>query len=247
MYLPKSGEDVLNRVALVGSSDVLRPKFFLGRLASHRGKSVDQLISESVAAYLDRVGFSDTGEVSRLLEAIRVPLDPIRRFYAPLGSLMARRHQIVHKGDLLDAPSDGPREAMTIDGTVVMEWHAAVKAFMSAVIAQKIEHDFAAKLSAESKLRRLKMTTSPNRALQRTAAPPSAVAELWGAGPQEALMKHALLRIAAVIITTTASAETFDYSPRDDFRDYYSYWLAGDSRIADSRDGQPRNPHDQET
>ncbi len=147
MYLPKSGEDVLNRVALVGSSDVLRPeKFFLGRLASHRGKSVDQLISESVAAYLDRVSFSDTGEVSRLLEAIGVPLDPIRRFYGPLSSLMARRHQIVHKGDLLDASSDGPREAMTIDGTVVMEWHAAVKAFMSAVIAQKIEHDFAAKL-----------------------------------------------------------------------------------------------------
>ena len=147
MYLPKCGEDVLNRVALVGSSDVLRPeKFFLGRLASHRSKSVDQLISESVAAYLDRVSFSDTGEISRLLEAIGVPLDPIRRFYAPLSSLMARRHQIVHKGDLLDAPSDGPREAMTIDGTVVMEWHAAVQAFMSAVIAQKIEHDFAEKL-----------------------------------------------------------------------------------------------------
>jgi hypothetical protein len=147
MYLPTRGEEVLNRVALIGSCDVLRPeKFFLGRLASHRGKSVDQLISESVAAYLDRVSFSDTGEVSRLLEAVGISLDPVRRFYAPLSSLMARRHQIVHKGDLLDAPIGGPREAMAIDGTVVMEWHTAVKAFMSEVIAQKIEHDFATKL-----------------------------------------------------------------------------------------------------
>jgi hypothetical protein len=150
MYLPQCGEDVLNRVALVGSSDVLRPeKFFLGRLVSHRGKSVDQVISESVAAYLDRVSFSDTGEVSRLLEAIGVPLEPLRRFYAPLSSLMARRHQIVHKGDLVPSSSDEPREAMAIDPAVVMEWHAAVKAFISAVIAQKIEHDFASKLRSK--------------------------------------------------------------------------------------------------
>jgi hypothetical protein len=110
MYLANSSEEVLNRVALVGTSDVLRPeKFFLGRLASHRGKSVDQLISESVSAYLDRVSFSDTGEVSRLLEAIGVPLDPIRGLYASLSGLMSRRHQIVHKGDLLDTPNGGPR------------------------------------------------------------------------------------------------------------------------------------------
>jgi hypothetical protein len=147
MYLVNSSEEVLNRVALVGSSDVLRPeKFFLGRLAAHRGKSVDQLLSDSVTAYLDRVSFSDVTEISRLLEAIGISLDPIRRFYPSLSSLMSRRHQIVHKADLLDAASGGPREAMTIDGKLVMEWHATVKAFISAVIAQKIAQDFSAKL-----------------------------------------------------------------------------------------------------
>jgi hypothetical protein len=40
---------------------------------------------------------------------------------------------------------------------------------------------------------------------------------LLSLGDKSPVVKHALLRIAAVIITTTVSAETFDYSSRDGF------------------------------
>src|SRR6266550_5269430 len=58
-YIPSGSEDVLNKISLIGSSDVLRPeKFFLGKLAKHRDKKVDQLIAESVEAHLDKRSFN---------------------------------------------------------------------------------------------------------------------------------------------------------------------------------------------
>jgi hypothetical protein len=47
LYLPEGNEETLNRISLAGTHE--RPeKFFLGRLAQHRGKTVDALIVESV-------------------------------------------------------------------------------------------------------------------------------------------------------------------------------------------------------
>lgn len=44
---PSAGEEVLNGVPLVGLSEHGQPaKFFLGKLASHRAKTVQQLIDE---------------------------------------------------------------------------------------------------------------------------------------------------------------------------------------------------------
>jgi hypothetical protein len=81
-YIPASGEDVLNRISLFGSSDVLWPeKFFLGKLAPHREKKVDQLISESVAAYLDKLSFNNPSDISQLLQSAGVDVDAVREFY----------------------------------------------------------------------------------------------------------------------------------------------------------------------
>jgi hypothetical protein len=80
-YLPSAGEVVLDRIGLIGSSDVLRAdKFFLGKLAKYRDKTVDQLISESVKAYLEKISFSDPDDISRLY-----PSGLLRRFECELG------------------------------------------------------------------------------------------------------------------------------------------------------------------
>ena len=148
LYLPNSSEETLNRIPIAGTSDSLRPeKFLLGKLVEHRGKMIDQLISESVAAHLERVSFSDTTEISRLLEAAGVELESVRPHFSKLSELTARRHNIVHRGDLIDSSTDEPRDATPIASDVVMEWHAAVKAFISAVIAQKIQRDFVPRIS----------------------------------------------------------------------------------------------------
>lgn len=157
-YLPASSEEVLNRVALAGTQDVPRPeKFFLGKLAQHRGKTVDQLITESVNAYLDRVSFSDTTDISNLLEGAGIAVETVRPLYPRLSALMTRRHQIVHRADLVDVPGD-ERKATPIDAATVKGWADAVTEFFAHVMADKALHDII------PKLKRKHTPETPNRA-----------------------------------------------------------------------------------
>ena len=150
-YIPASGEDVLNRISLIGSSDILRPeKFFLGKLAPHREKKVDQLISESVSAYLDKVSFSNPTDISRFTEC-GVDVDAVREFYPALGELMARRHQIVHRADLLDSDNERcHRDAAPIEAKVT-EWLKTVVDFTRAV-ANKFQAEFGDKMRKDALL-----------------------------------------------------------------------------------------------
>jgi hypothetical protein len=165
-YLPATGEEVLNRVPLLGTQDVLRPeKFFLGKLAQHRGKTVDQLITESVNAYLDRVSFSDTTDISNLLEGAGIPVQEVRPLYLRLSALMTRRHQIVHRADLVDVPADHLRKARPIDAATVTEWAGAVKKFCACVSASKVQQDFV------PKLKRKHTPETPNQANEDRSLP----------------------------------------------------------------------------
>jgi hypothetical protein len=140
-YIPSGSEDVLNKISLIGSSDVLRPeKFFLGKLAKHRDKKVDQLIAESVEAHLDKRSFNDPADISQLLESTGVPIDVVRKLYPSLGALMARRHEIVHKGDLRATDNEQrERDPEPIDASKVKEWYETVLNFVTSVAACKLE------------------------------------------------------------------------------------------------------------
>ncbi len=138
-YIPSSSEDVLNKIGLIGSSD--RPeKFFLGKLAQHRDKTVDQLIAESVETHLDKRSFSNTGDISHLLDSVGIPNSVVERRYQSLSELMARRHEIVHKGDLKPtANQEREREPEPIDASKVKEWYETVFDFVSSVAGYKLE------------------------------------------------------------------------------------------------------------
>jgi hypothetical protein len=70
-FLPQSDHRTLNDVLLVGSSDSGRAeKFYLGSLACHRGKLVDDVIRESVDEYLGRVSFNNTTDIMNFLKQI---------------------------------------------------------------------------------------------------------------------------------------------------------------------------------
>ncbi len=76
-------------------------KISLGDLASHKGKTVDELIVESVRAHLDEYqSFNDLGEVKKALKQCGIPADSVEaeNFFG-LPELIARRHNIVHKAD----------------------------------------------------------------------------------------------------------------------------------------------------
>ncbi len=69
--LPVTDENALRDIALVGSGRG-KTQLQLGQLFRHRGKTVDELIRQSVAAHLERSTFNNMTEVCELLEKLGV-------------------------------------------------------------------------------------------------------------------------------------------------------------------------------
>jgi hypothetical protein len=67
--LPNADEYGLNDVPLAGLGNKGRAeKFFLGKLTQHRGKTVDEVIQQSVSEYLEHRSFNDLSEIISFLE-----------------------------------------------------------------------------------------------------------------------------------------------------------------------------------
>jgi hypothetical protein len=124
----------LKDIPLMGKKP--RSSFTLDDLAHFRGSNVDDIISRSVADYLERSNFNDPGEVGSVLESIglmRSLLDPYRD---KLGPMMKRRHWIVHRADRNKATGSGQHAALGLQKATVETWSNAVRQFGTAVLNQ---------------------------------------------------------------------------------------------------------------
>ena len=134
---PSLGEVVLNEVPLIGSNETGRPeKFFMGRLANHRMKTVQQLIDESVVAHLNYFNINGTTEIAAFMRKVGVEPQPFEEYFPVLGEMIARRHHIVHQADRNDQPGRGQQRARTLGEAQVNTWIDQTTAFVSAFIAQ---------------------------------------------------------------------------------------------------------------
>ncbi len=104
-------------------------KVFLGYLADHRGKTVDELIGLSVDEFLERSNYNDTNEVTSLLSAIGVDVTKVNVHFALIAELMERRHQIVHRADRDESGGKGKHSVRSISPTKVRSWLQAVTHF----------------------------------------------------------------------------------------------------------------------
>lgn len=90
---PSASETLLNEIPLIGISETGRPeKFFLGKLDSHRDKTVQQLIDESVSAYVGNLTVNNTTEISNLVRKIGVESDTVNHQFSAISQLVKRRH-----------------------------------------------------------------------------------------------------------------------------------------------------------
>jgi hypothetical protein len=122
--------EVLKDIPLIGTSKFGRAdKFHLGTLNAHRGKTVDQLIQESVDGYLDRESFGSCADVDEVLSQMGLDTTPFKSLYVDLDQMMKRRHRIVHEADL-PSPQDRIPSPWTIwDHFQLCLWNLAVLAF----------------------------------------------------------------------------------------------------------------------
>jgi len=131
--LPGAGEDRLNQIPLAGIEG-RSEKFALGKLASHRGKTVDVLIKESVNLHLERSNYNNTDDVVAVLQLAGVVPAGVNRHFGPLAEMMGRRHHIVHQADKNDRPGHGQFQARSIGMATVNRWVASVEAFADDVL-----------------------------------------------------------------------------------------------------------------
>jgi hypothetical protein len=134
-YLPRAGEAELNDIPLKGLSPSGRPeKFFLGKLAQFRGAMVDDVITLSVAAYLERSNYNNANEIAALLDSLGLDTSLVKPLFPQLNEIMARRHAIVHKADRPQSTGKGRHHASSITAAQVRSWVNAAFHFMAQVI-----------------------------------------------------------------------------------------------------------------
>ena len=144
-YLPEAGLETINKIPLAGSRWIRAEKFPLGSLIEHRGKTVDDLINESITQHLERRSFNDTTDISVLLKSLDFLSERIERTLPTLQGLMSRRHQIVHQADRSDVPGRGRQRAASISVKSVERWITAVTTFGHVLIAHVIDKEFRVK------------------------------------------------------------------------------------------------------
>lgn len=129
--LPLAGPEVLDDIPLVGGNR--GDRFKLGAVSRFRGKSVDEVINDSVAAYLDRSNYNNTREIAAFLQNIGLTVENVNGRFHDLDALMQRRHLIVHQADRNPQLGRGTHRARHITVHQVRTWITAVRDFVGAL------------------------------------------------------------------------------------------------------------------
>ena len=141
-HLPRASESALNDIPLMGLNSLGRPeKFYLGKLGTHRGKTVDQVIEESIANFLERSNYNNTQDIALLLSTIGIDVSKVNQTFPVLDQMMRRRHQIVHRADRVDRLGKGLQYAQSISAAQVANWIKATKEFMTEVLIHTLVFD----------------------------------------------------------------------------------------------------------
>lgn len=131
--MPAAAPAVLEKIALVGGSST---KFHLGNLAAYRGRTVDEVIKDSVDVSLERSNYNNCDEVVGLLASVGLNPAPLQQYMPGLDSAMKRRHQIVHRADANPDTGRGRHKVSSISPRNLDDWIVNLNAFVRDLLIQ---------------------------------------------------------------------------------------------------------------
>ncbi|SDI83666.1 hypothetical protein SAMN05216588_12613 [Pseudomonas flavescens] len=123
--LPLAGSTYLDNLFLPGEGK----KVALGALAAHRGKTVDQVIAESVNDELEKSNYNNPKEIAALCMNVGVLPTDVNHHFAVIDLMMKRRHKIVHRADRSEIVGRGQYQFAHISPEQVESWIEAAKNF----------------------------------------------------------------------------------------------------------------------
>lgn len=112
-------EDDLKNMSFLGSAGNHKDKITLGGLIKLRGKTVEQLITESIQEALSFTSFNDYQDIVSWSKRIKIDLSEFKD-QEKMNRLIHRRHKIVHEAD--NARSDDEYALAPIRENWVEEW-----------------------------------------------------------------------------------------------------------------------------
>lgn len=131
---PTASPEILGQFPLLGVKASHKPSFTLKELAAHRGKTVDDVLTKSIAAFLERSNYNNVGDIVKLLGEIGLPKSLAAPYSKQLAALMSRRHLIAHCADRNDRRGKGQHAAVSIGKSTIARWITAIDNFGKAVI-----------------------------------------------------------------------------------------------------------------
>lgn len=128
--LPSGSVETLNKIPFMKHESSHRPKpILLGELSELRGKFIDNIIRESIDAYVNTMNLNNIAQLCECLRMADVGVEKFRSQFSNLEAMMARRHQIAHQMDRADDMelTNGPITSISL-GTVE-SWREALSRF----------------------------------------------------------------------------------------------------------------------
>ena len=143
LRLPNVAPEKLDEIPLAVKTGLRRSsKILLGSLVQFRGKFVDNVITDSIHAYVDTFNLNNTSQLAQYLELAEIETATLAQHFPLLNELMQRRHQIVHQMDRKNEldPLNEPLSPLVLH--TVESWKDALEAFVHDLfrVSMALEH-----------------------------------------------------------------------------------------------------------
>lgn len=135
--LPSRGQAILDEIPFSIHISSHRAKgILLGELLEkYSGKFLENIVHESIGAYVDTMNLNDTTQLSVQLQKAGIDISEISCEFHSITELMKRRHQIVHQMDRSNALDPDKSPISEIESSQVIGWRRSVDKLVQHCIA----------------------------------------------------------------------------------------------------------------
>lgn len=130
--VPRTNNEIFRKISLAGTSRG-STSFKIKDLVQHKGKTIDEVLDESIEESLYQQSFSGAGQVKDALKGLGMPIDKIDVDFAEMEKMIQRRHDIVH---IADHRRDGSNDLQPLTPSEVTEWSNVVERLVRQVLYQ---------------------------------------------------------------------------------------------------------------
>jgi hypothetical protein len=134
--LPNASKAALDDIPLDGLKHA--NKFYLGELHQFKGKTIDEVIKQSVDNSLKKSTYNNVGEIKQMLDRTASLSCPshLEKQLVIVDEMMKRRHKIVHRADETEKQGRGHHQVESISPKLVQKWSKAVRTAGQEILSQ---------------------------------------------------------------------------------------------------------------